>query len=69
MNEEILRNLNYRLDEALDYTRQLVEDDNIGEQMDKYKLKVERFVAENPVKAVAGGLLAGYVFGKVISDD
>lgn len=69
MNEEILRNLNYRIDEALDYTRQFVESDEMSDRIDEYKLRAELFIAKNPVKSIAGGLLAGYLIGKILSDD
>lgn len=69
MNEEILRNLNYRIDRALDYTRQIVEEDNMEERLEEMKLKTELFVAKNPLKSIAGGLLAGYIVGKIFSDD
>lgn len=69
MNEEILRNLNYRLDEALDHTRRIVEDEEINERIDEYKLKAEHYVAKNPLKSIAGGLLAGYIIGKIFSDE
>ena len=69
MNEEILRNLNYRIDEALDYTRRLVDDDQMSERLDEYKLRAELFIAKNPIKSVAGGLLFGYIVGKILSDD
>lgn len=69
MNDEILRNLNYRIDKALNYTRQLVEDDEMSERIDEYKLRAELFIAKNPIKSIAGGLLAGYIIGKLFSDD
>lgn len=69
MNEEILHNLNYRIDRAVDYTRQIVEDDNMSERIDECKLKAELFIAKNPLKSIAGGLLAGWMIGKIFSDD
>lgn len=69
MNEEILRNLNYRIDKALDYTRQWVESDDVAERLDDYKVKAEKFIVKNPVKSIAGGLIVGYLIGKILSDD
>ncbi len=69
MNEEIIRNLNYRIDRALDYTRQMVEDDNMSERIEECKIRAELFIAKNPLKSVAGGLLAGWIIGKLLSDD
>ncbi|TYP95513.1 hypothetical protein LX73_0820 [Fodinibius salinus] len=69
MNEEILDNLNDRLDEALDRGRRIVEDEELTEQVDELKGRVERMVRKHPVKSVAGGLLAGYMLGKLFSSE
>lgn len=69
MNEDILRNLNYRIDRTLDSTRQMIEDDEIEERIDEYKKKAENYIVDNPIKCIAGGLLAGFVIGKIFSDD
>lgn len=69
MNEEILDNLNDRLDEALDHGRRIVEDEEFAEQVDELKGRAERMIRKHPVKSVAGGLLAGYILGKLLSSD
>lgn len=69
MNEDILYSINNRIDQALDYTRRVVEKEEMGERMEECKLKTELFVAKNPLKSIAGGLLAGYIIGKIFSDD
>ena len=69
MNEEILRNLNRRLDDAVDRGRQIVEDDELEERIEELKLRAEAFVRKNPLKSLAGGLLAGFVLGKILSSD
>lgn len=69
MNEEILGNLNERLDEALTRGRRIVDDDELAEYIDQLKARAEKMVQEHPVKSVASGLLAGYVLGKLLSSD
>ncbi|MFH5831189.1 hypothetical protein ACG2F4_05840 [Halalkalibaculum sp. DA3122] len=67
MNEEILENLNKRLDDALDRGRQIVDDDELAERIEELKLRAESVIRENPIKSVAGGLLIGYIIGKMLS--
>ncbi|WP_310682100.1 hypothetical protein [Aliifodinibius sp. S!AR15-10] len=69
MNEEILQNLNQRLDEALDRGRKIVEDDKLNERIEELKARAEKIIRKNPVKSVAGGLLIGYIIGKILSSD
>jgi len=69
MDEEILENLNERLDDALDRGRRMVEDEELVERVDHLKLRAENLIRKHPVKSVAGGLLAGYIIGKILSTD
>ncbi|NGP88101.1 hypothetical protein [Fodinibius halophilus] len=69
MDEEILENINERLDETLDRGRQMVEEEELAERIDELKLRAEKLIRKHPVKSVAGGLLAGYIIGKLLSSD
>jgi len=69
MDEEMLGNLNERLDEALSRGRRIVADDELAEYIDQLRGRTEKVVREHPVKSIAGGLLAGYVLGKLLSAD
>jgi ElaB/YqjD/DUF883 family membrane-anchored ribosome-binding protein len=69
MDEEILENLNKELDNALDRGRQMVEDEKLAERIDELKLRAENIVRKHPVKSVAGGLLVGYIVGKLLSSE
>lgn len=69
MNEEILENLNEELDNALDRGRKLVEDEELAERIDELKQRAEALIRKHPVKSVAGGLLLGYLLGKLLSSD
>lgn len=69
MNEEILENLNQELDEALDRGRQIVEEEELAKRIDELKERAENLIREHPVKSVAGGLLVGYLLGKILSSD
>jgi ElaB/YqjD/DUF883 family membrane-anchored ribosome-binding protein len=69
MNEEILDNVNRRLDDALERGRKMVENDELPQQVEELKDQAEGIVREHPIKSVAAGLLAGYVIGKLLSSD
>ena len=69
MDEEILENLNEELDNALDRGRQMVDDEELAERVEELKLRAENIIRKHPVKSVAGGLLIGYVVGKLLSSE
>lgn len=69
MDDEILENLNEELDNALESGRRMVEDDEIAERIEELKHRAEALIRKHPVKSVAGGLLVGYLFGKILSSD
>jgi|AntRauTorcE11897_2_1112592.scaffolds.fasta_scaffold09071_4 ElaB/YqjD/DUF883 family membrane-anchored ribosome-binding protein len=69
MNEDILQNINHRIDNALEYSRQLVEDEKVVERVEDLKVQAESYIRKNPLKSVAVGLFTGYVLGKIFSSD
>lgn len=69
MDDEILENLNEELDNALERGRQIVDDDELAERIEELKQRAETLIRKHPVKSVAGGLLVGYIFGKILSSD
>jgi len=69
MDEEILQNLNRRLDNALDRGRKAVNDEHLSERIDELKDQAESTIRKHPLKSVAIGLLAGYIVGKIFSSE
>lgn len=69
MNEEILQNLNNRLDEALDRSRNVIEDEELNHRIKELKMRVELTIRKNPLRSVAAGLFAGFILGKILSSD
>lgn len=69
MNEEIIENLNRELDDALERGRKLVEEEDLAKRIDELKLRAESLIRTHPVKSVAGGLLIGFIIGKIMSSD
>lgn len=52
---------------AENYGRLIVAKERM--EIEKCKLKTEHFITQNPLKAVAGGLISGYIIGKIFSND
>lgn len=69
MDEEIIENLNERLDNALGKGRQIVEDEELAQRIDDVKTRAENLIRKHPVKSVVGGLFMGYLLGKIFSSD
>lgn len=69
MDEEILENLNSRLDDAINRGREAIDDDELAERVDELKRRAELMIRRHPIKSVAAGLLAGYLIGKIFSSD
>jgi len=69
MNEEILENVNDRLDDAIEQGRYMIENDDLPEQVEEFKQQAESVVRQHPFKCLAGGLLAGFIVGKLLSSD
>ncbi len=69
MDEEIIENLNEELDDALERGRKLVEDEHLAERFEELRQQAETLIRKHPVKSVAGGLVLGYIFGKLLSSD
>lgn len=69
MNEELLENLNRRLDEAITQSREVLADDDLRDRLQELKDKTESLVRKHPVGSIAVGLLAGFILGKLFSAD
>lgn len=67
MNEDILQNINHRIDNALEYSRQLVEDEQVIERVEDLRRQTERYIRKYPLKCAAIGLCTGYIIGKIFS--
>lgn len=69
MNEEILQNINHRIDNALEYGRQIVEDEELIEQIERWRDQTESYISKNPLKCVAIGVITGYVIGRIFRSE
>lgn len=69
MNEEIIENINHRLDDALERGKRIVEDDELAERIDELKTRAEDTIRKHPLKSIAAGIAAGYILGKLFRSD
>ncbi|MFP8488160.1 hypothetical protein ACKGJO_03595 [Gracilimonas sp. Q87] len=67
MNEEILQNLNERLDNAIERGRVILEDEELQRRLEEVKYKTEDTIRRNPIKSVAIGLAVGFVVSKIFT--
>ncbi len=69
MNEEILQNINHRIDNALEYGRQIMEDEELIDQVEHLREQTESYISKNPLKCIAIGVVTGYVIGRIFRSE
>ena len=65
MNEEIIDNLNERLDRTIDKGRAIMQEDEFQKQVDAVKDQVSETVRKHPVKSVAVGFAVGFLLARL----
>ncbi len=69
MNEEIIQNLNERLDRAIDKGRVILEDEDLQARLEELKSRTEDTIRKNPIKSVAIGLAVGFIVAKIFTSE
>jgi len=46
-----------------------MNDEELIERVDELKHRAEKLIRKHPVKSIAGGLLTGYILGKLLSTE
>lgn len=69
MNEEIIQNLNERLDSAIERGREILEDEDLQVRLEELKNQTESTIRKHPLKSVALGLAVGYIAAKIFTSD
>lgn len=69
MNEEIIQNLNERLDRAIGRGREILEDEELQDRLEELKGKTEQTIRQNPIKSVVLGLAVGYIAAKIFTSE
>ncbi|MAO64604.1 MAG: hypothetical protein CL666_06365 [Balneola sp.] len=67
MNEEIIQNLNERLDSAIDRSREILEDEDLQVRLAEIQERAETLVRRHPIKSVAAGLAVGFIVAKIFT--
>ncbi len=69
MNNEIIKRVNDRLDEAMDKGRNIVDNKELQEQLNVAKDLAEDYIRKNPVKSVFIGFTVGYLISKIFQSE
>lgn len=69
MNDEIINNINQRLDKAIDKGRDIVTDDELLARIDDLKERAEALVREHPIKSVVIGFSIGFLLSRLFGSD
>ena len=69
MNDEIITNINQRLDNAIEKGRTIVIDDELLARVDDLKERAEALVREHPIKSVVIGFSIGFLLSRIFSSD
>ena len=67
MDEEIIQNLNEKLDRVIQQSRGVLEDEEFQERVESVRQRLVEQIQQHPVGSIAAGLLAGYLIGKIFS--
>ncbi len=67
MNEEIIQNINERLDTAVEKGREIIEDENFQLRVEELKSSAENTIRKHPLAAVASGLALGFIVAKLFN--
>lgn len=67
MNEQIIQNLNERLDSAIDHGRKMLEDEELQLRLEELKNRTESTIRNHPIKSVAASLAIGFVIAKIFT--
>lgn len=69
MNEEIIQNLNERLDIAIERGREILESEELQLRLEELREKSESSIRKHPIKSVAIGLAVGFVVAKIFTSE
>lgn len=65
MNEEIIQNLNERLDRAIDKGKDILADEDFQQRVEEVKTQAEDSIREHPLLSVAAGLAVGFLLARL----
>lgn len=69
MNEEIIQNLNERLDRAIDKGRDILADEDFQKRVEEVKTQAEDTIKEHPILSVAAGFAVGFLLARLFRSE
>ena len=69
MDEQILDSLNQKLDSIVQRSRGALEEGEIQDRVDDLRKQAEELVRKYPYRTLAAGIVAGFLLGRLLSDD
>ena len=69
MNEEIIQNLNARIDVAIERGREMLEDEEVQVRVEELRRRSESIIKKHPLKSVAAGLALGFIVAKIFTSE
>ena len=67
MNEEIIQNLNERLDSAIEKGRLILDEEELDARLEELKEHTETTIRRHPLASVAVGLAVGFVAARILT--
>lgn len=69
MDEQILDSLNQKLDSIVQRSRGVLEEGELQDRVDDLRKQAEELVRKYPYRTLAAGIVAGFLLGRLLSDD
>ncbi|MEQ9308817.1 MAG: hypothetical protein RLN90_05130 [Balneolaceae bacterium] len=69
MNEEIIQNLNERLDRAIDKGKGILADEDFQKRVEEAKSQAEETIREHPIISVAAGFAVGFLLARLFRSE
>ncbi|HKJ32435.1 MAG TPA: hypothetical protein VKA34_11440 [Balneolales bacterium] len=67
--DELLRQLNMKIEELTRKGELMLQDEEIQERIDDVKKRAKELISEHPVGSMVTGLLIGYLLAKLLTND
>lgn len=65
MNDDIINNLNERLDKTIERGRDILADEEFQRQVDEMKEMAEDTIRKHPLTSVAAGVVVGFLLARM----
>jgi ElaB/YqjD/DUF883 family membrane-anchored ribosome-binding protein len=69
MNEDLINNLNAKLESAIQKGKNFVEEEELQARLEEVKAEAEDQIRKHPIRSVAIGFAVGFIFAKLFSNN